>query len=75
MAEMIEEVEYEGLEGQTRTLLCCTCQLSPKKIHVAFLFRKVGVNMLAGALAGISEHTVMFPIDSIKVSCPLHQAE
>lgn len=28
----------------------------------------VGVNMLAGALAGISEHTVMFPIDSIKVS-------
>jgi len=26
----------------------------------------VGVNMAAGALAGISEHTVMFPVDSIK---------
>ncbi|KAG2113115.1 mitochondrial carrier domain-containing protein [Suillus discolor] len=26
----------------------------------------VGVNMLAGALAGITEHAVMFPIDSIK---------
>jgi solute carrier family 25 iron transporter 28/37 len=26
----------------------------------------LGVNMLAGALAGISEHAVMFPIDSIK---------
>ncbi|KAG8728179.1 Fe(2+) transporter [Ceratobasidium sp. 428] len=26
----------------------------------------LGVNMLAGAMAGISEHAVMFPIDSIK---------
>ncbi|KAI0792124.1 mitochondrial carrier [Abortiporus biennis] len=26
----------------------------------------LGVNMLAGALAGISEHAVMFPVDSIK---------
>jgi solute carrier family 25 iron transporter 28/37 len=26
----------------------------------------LGVNMLAGALAGITEHAVMFPIDSIK---------
>ncbi|KAF9045801.1 mitochondrial carrier [Hymenopellis radicata] len=26
----------------------------------------LGVNMLAGALAGISEHAVMYPIDSIK---------
>lgn len=26
----------------------------------------VGVNMLAGALAGISEHVVMYPVDSIK---------
>ncbi|KAG0709252.1 mitochondrial carrier domain-containing protein [Suillus ampliporus] len=26
----------------------------------------LGVNMLAGALAGITEHSVMFPIDSIK---------
>jgi len=25
-----------------------------------------GINMLAGALAGISEHAVMFPVDSIK---------
>jgi len=41
--ETVEEVEYEGLEGQT-----------------------LGVNMLAGALAGISEHAVMFPVDSIK---------
>ncbi|KAG8884945.1 Fe(2+) transporter [Tulasnella sp. 331] len=28
--------------------------------------QNLGVNMLAGALAGISEHAVMFPIDSIK---------
>ncbi|KAF8705424.1 Mitochondrial carrier, partial [Rhizoctonia solani] len=26
----------------------------------------IGVNMLAGAMAGISEHAVMFPVDSIK---------
>ncbi|KAG2157847.1 mitochondrial carrier domain-containing protein [Suillus bovinus] len=26
----------------------------------------IGVNMLAGALAGITEHAVMFPVDSIK---------
>lgn len=26
----------------------------------------LGVNMLAGAMAGISEHAVMFPVDSIK---------
>jgi len=26
----------------------------------------LGINMAAGALAGISEHTVMFPVDSIK---------
>lgn len=25
------------------------------------------VNMLAGAMAGISEHAVMYPVDSIKV--------
>jgi hypothetical protein len=28
----------------------------------------LGVNMMAGALAGISEHVVMYPVDSIKVS-------
>lgn len=28
-----------------------------------------GTNMLAGALAGISEHAAIFPVDSIKVSC------
>ena len=28
----------------------------------------LGINMLAGALAGISEHVVMYPVDSIKVS-------
>lgn len=27
----------------------------------------VATNMLAGALAGITEHSVMFPLDSIKV--------
>lgn len=27
-----------------------------------------GTNMLAGALAGISEHAAIFPVDSIKVS-------
>lgn len=27
----------------------------------------VAVNMLAGAMAGISEHAVMYPVDSIKV--------
>lgn len=28
----------------------------------------VAINMLAGAMAGISEHAVMYPVDSIKVS-------
>jgi hypothetical protein len=28
----------------------------------------IGINMLAGAMAGISEHAVMYPVDSIKVS-------
>ena len=27
------------------------------------------VHMGAGALAGIMEHTVMYPLDSVKVSC------
>lgn len=27
----------------------------------------MAVNMLAGGLAGISEHAVMYPVDSIKV--------
>ena len=28
---------------------------------------KVSVHMIAGAFAGIMEHCVMFPIDSVKV--------
>lgn len=28
----------------------------------------LGINMIAGGLAGISEHVVMYPVDSIKVS-------
>ena len=28
----------------------------------------VGIHMTAGAVAGIMEHCVMFPIDSVKVS-------
>ena len=28
----------------------------------------IAVNMMAGALAGIAEHSVMFPIDSVKVN-------
>lgn len=28
----------------------------------------IGVHMIAGALAGVMEHCVMFPIDSVKVS-------
>jgi len=28
----------------------------------------MAINMLAGAMAGISEHAVMYPVDSIKVS-------
>lgn len=27
----------------------------------------LAINMLAGAMAGISEHAVMYPVDSIKV--------
>jgi len=33
-----------------------------------------GVNMLAGALAGISEHAVMFPVDSIKTRMQVYSA-
>ena len=29
----------------------------------------VGVNMLAGALAGITEHVATYPLDVLKVSC------
>lgn len=28
----------------------------------------VGIHMTAGAVAGIMEHCVMFPVDSVKVS-------
>ena len=28
----------------------------------------VGISMLAGSLAGITEHAIIFPVDSIKVS-------
>lgn len=36
----------------------------------------VGINMLAGALAGVSEHAVMYPVDSIKVcNCTSIDAE
>lgn len=31
----------------------------------------MAINMLAGAMAGISEHAVMYPVDSIKVSSSL----
>ncbi|KAG8899594.1 Fe(2+) transporter [Tulasnella sp. 403] len=34
----------------------------------------LGVNMLAGALAGISEHAVMFPVDSIKTRMQVFSA-
>ncbi|GAA5882637.1 hypothetical protein JCM3774_005667 [Rhodotorula dairenensis] len=43
MAEIIEEVDYEGLSTDS-----------------------LAINMLAGSLAGISEHAVMFPVDMIK---------
>jgi hypothetical protein len=30
-------------------------------------------NLMAGALAGITEHTVMYPLDAVKVMCiPLY---
>lgn len=29
----------------------------------------VGVNMTAGASAGIMEHCIMYPVDSVKVMC------
>lgn len=47
MAEIIEEVDYEGLSTDS-----------------------LAINMLAGSLAGISEHAVMFPVDMIKVGLP-----
>ncbi|KAF8311357.1 mitochondrial carrier [Clavulina sp. PMI_390] len=34
----------------------------------------LGINMLAGALAGISEHAVMFPVDSIKTRMQVFSA-
>lgn len=30
----------------------------------------LAINMIAGAMAGIAEHAVMYPVDSIKVSEP-----
>lgn len=32
----------------------------------------LAINMLAGAMAGISEHAVMYPVDSIKVRTNFH---
>ena len=32
----------------------------------------VATNLMAGALAGITEHTVMYPFDSIKVRNLVH---
>jgi len=29
----------------------------------------LGANMVAGAFAGIAEHSVMYPIDLLKVCC------
>ena len=31
-----------------------------------------GVHMLAGGLAGLAEHTVMYPVDVVKVRHPLY---
>lgn len=33
----------------------------------------MGQNAIAGALAGIGEHCIMYPVDSIRVSNPLHR--
>jgi solute carrier family 25 iron transporter 28/37 len=33
----------------------------------SYSFAGWGTHMLAGALAGISEHTVIYPVDAIKV--------
>lgn len=30
----------------------------------------VGTHMIAGAIAGVMEHCVMYPLDSVKVSVP-----
>lgn len=30
------------------------------------------IQLLAGAIAGIAEHTIVYPIDAIKVPSPLH---
>lgn len=52
MAEIIEEVDYEGLSTDS-----------------------LAINMLAGSLAGISEHAVMFPVDMIKVGIVSHPSQ
>jgi hypothetical protein len=38
-----------------------------EEIDYEALDGSLAINMIAGAMAGISEHAVMFPVDSIKV--------
>lgn len=49
---------------------CCNMAAIVEEIDYEGLDNdSLAINMLAGALAGISEHAVMYPVDSIKVSC------
>ena len=62
-----------GLTGNSPILLLLSRWLSLAScygclhLHATTSITPVGVSMLAGSLAGITEHAVIFPVDSIKV--------
>ena len=72
--ETIEEVEYEGLQNASCPSLSICVDVRWQADLDSSRYA-VGVNMMAGALAGISEHAVMFPVDSIKASPEVNESE
>lgn len=63
---------YEGLPNASCTLdssfAACASLGKIERLRIGLCACSVPTAMLAGALAGISEHSVMFPVDAIKVT-------
>ena len=64
-----------NIQQQTADLVsekhCLTT--SPNSIQFMLGDSQLGMYLMAGAAAGIMEHCVMYPIDSVKVSTSLKQ--